>query len=451
MQGFFSHSRMQTRTDIDLLIEASWVIPVEPDRTVLHDHAIAVRDGRIVAIEPIESAREDYRASETVALDGHAVIPGLVNLHTHAAMTLLRGIADDLSLMDWLSNHIWPAEGKHVSAQFVHDGTLLACAEMLKSGVTCFNDMYFFPEMAGRAALEAGMRATLGIVLIEFPTPYASDPQDYLRKGLAARDELKDEALLSFCMAPHAPYTVSDKSFEQVATLSDQLQLPVHVHLHETRGEIEESLRQHGVRPLRRLQRLGLLGPGLIAVHAVHLEEHEIAELASQGCSSAHCPASNLKLASGIAPVGRMLARGMNVGIGTDGAASNNRLDVLSELRLAALVAKAADNDAETLPSHTAPAMATLSGARALGLDGDIGSIVPGKLADLTAVNLSAIELSPCYDPASHLIYAAGREHVTDVWVQGKRVVRDGKLCRLDEKEVRANAIGWQSRISTAS
>jgi 5-methylthioadenosine/S-adenosylhomocysteine deaminase len=451
MQGFFSHSRMQTRTDIDLLIEASWVIPVEPDRTVLHDHAIAVRDGRIVAIEPIESAREDYRASETVALDGHAVIPGLVNLHTHAAMTLLRGIADDLSLMDWLSNHIWPAEGKHVSAQFVHDGTLLACAEMLKSGVTCFNDMYFFPEMAGRAALEAGMRATLGIVLIEFPTPYASDPQDYLRKGLAARDELKDEALLSFCMAPHAPYTVSDKSFEQVATLSDQLQLPVHVHLHETRGEIEESLRQHGVRPLRRLQRLGLLGPGLIAVHAVHLEEHEIAELASQGCSIAHCPASNLKLASGIAPVGRMLARGMNVGIGTDGAASNNRLDVLSELRLAALVAKAADNDAETLPSHTALAMATLSGARALGLDGDIGSIVPGKLADLTAVNLSAIELSPCYDPASHLIYAAGREHVTDVWVQGKRVVRDGKLCRLDEKEVRANAIGWQSRISTAS
>jgi 5-methylthioadenosine/S-adenosylhomocysteine deaminase len=442
---------MQTRTDIDLLIEASWVIPVEPDRTVLHDHAIAVRDGRIVAIEPIESAREDYRASETVALDGHAVIPGLVNLHTHAAMTLLRGIADDLSLMDWLSNHIWPAEGKHVSAQFVHDGTLLACAEMLKSGVTCFNDMYFFPEMAGRAALEAGMRATLGIVLIEFPTPYASDPQDYLRKGLAARDELKDEALLSFCMAPHAPYTVSDKSFEQVATLSDQLQLPVHVHLHETRGEIEESLRQHGVRPLRRLQRLGLLGPGLIAVHAVHLEEHEIAELASQGCSIAHCPASNLKLASGIAPVGRMLARGMNVGIGTDGAASNNRLDVLSELRLAALVAKAADNDAETLPSHTALAMATLSGARALGLDGDIGSIVPGKLADLTAVNLSAIELSPCYDPASHLIYAAGREHVTDVWVQGKRVVRDGKLCRLDEKEVRANAIGWQSRISTAS
>jgi 5-methylthioadenosine/S-adenosylhomocysteine deaminase len=442
---------MQTTQDIDLLIEASWVIPVEPARAVLKDHAIAVEGGRILAVEATDKARQSYRARETVRMDGHVLIPGLVNLHTHAAMTLLRGIADDLSLMDWLSNHIWPAEGKHVSAQFVHDGTLIACAEMLRSGITCFNDMYFFPEMAGRAALEAGMRATLGIVMLEFPTPYASDPQDYLRKGLAARDELKGETLLSFCMAPHAPYTVSDRSFEQVATLSDQLQVPVHVHVHETRGEIEESLKQHGVRPLRRLQRLGLMGPGLIAVHAVHLEDHEIAELAAQGCSIAHCPASNLKLASGFAPIGRMLARGVNVGIGTDGAASNNRLDLLSEMRLAALVAKAADNDAETLPAHAALAMATLSGARALGLDSDIGSIVPGKLADLTAVNLSAVELSPCYDPASHLVYVAERQHVTDVWVHGKRVVRDSQLCRLDEKEMRAKAMAWQTKIGIQS
>jgi 5-methylthioadenosine/S-adenosylhomocysteine deaminase len=258
-------------------------------------------------------------------------------------MTLMRGLADDLRLMDWLEKHIWPAEARHVSAQFVYDGTLLACAEMLRGGVTCFNDMYFFPEMAGRAALDAAIRAVLGIVLVEFPTAYASDAQDYLRKGLAMRDELKSEALLSFCMAPHAPYTVSDRSFEQILTLSEQLQIPINTHLHETRDEIRESESKFGMRPLARLGKLGLLGPSFIAVHAVHLDPAEIALLAQLGASVAHCPSSNLKLASGIAPVGAMLSAGVNVGLGTDGAASNNPLDVLSEMRLAALLAKVAE------------------------------------------------------------------------------------------------------------
>lgn len=442
---------MQNKQDIELLIEASWVIPVEPTHTVLTDHAIAVGNGRIVAVEPVETARAKFNARERIVLDGHMVIPGLVNLHTHAAMSLLRGVADDLPLMEWLTKHIWPAEGRNVSAQFVHEGTLLACAEMLRGGVTCFNDMYYFPEMSGRAAIESGMRAALGIILLEFPTSYASDAQDYLRKGLAARDELKDQPSISFCMAPHAPYTVSDKSFEQIATLAEQLQLPVHVHVHETRGEIEESLKQHGVRPLQRLQRLGLLGPGLIAVHAVHLEDNEIAQLAAHGCSVAHCPTSNLKLASGFARVGRMLEAGINVGIGTDSAASNNRLDLMAELRLAALVAKSVHNDAETLPSYAALSMATISGARALGLENDIGSITPGKFADLTAVNLSAIELSPCYDPVSHLVYAAGREHVSDVWIGGQRMVSNGQLSQIDDKELKAKARYWQARISASS
>ena len=319
---------------------------------------------------------------------------------------------------------------------------------MLTSGVTCFNDMYFFPEQAGRAALDAGMRACLGIVVIEFPTPYASDAQDYLRKGLAARDSLKNEELMSFCMAPHAPYTVADSSFEQVVTLAEQLDLPIHVHLHETESEITDHIKQYGVRPLQRMQRLGLLGPRLIAVHAVHLDDMEIAQLATQGCSVAHCPASNLKLASGFARIGNLLQAGVNIGIGTDGAASNNRLDILGELRLAALVSKSQSGNAETMSAHAALRMATLNGAQALGMDHEIGSIKQNKCADLTAINLAdSLQLAPCYDPASHLVYAAGREHVTHVWVQGKEVVTNGQLNDVDQQQLLAKARSWQRQI----
>lgn len=435
----------------DIVIEAHWVIPVEPSGVVLNDHAVAIAGDRIIAVLPRAEMRRRCKAGRTLALSTHALIPGLINLHTHAAMTLMRGLADDQRLMDWLEKHIWPAEARHVSAQFVYDGTLLACAEMLRGGVTCFNDMYFFPEMAGRAALDTGIRGVLGIVLIEFPTAYASDAQDYLRKGLAMRDELKSEALLSFCMAPHAPYTVSDRSFEQILTLSEQLQIPINTHLHETRGEIRESENKFGMRPIARLVKLGLLGPNFIAVHAVHLEPAEIAMLAGLGASVAHCPTSNLKLASGIAPVSSMLSAGINVGLGTDGAASNNRLDVLTEVRLAALLAKTASDDAETLPAHVALRMATLNAARALGLERKIGSVESGKCADLCAVNLASIELSPCYDPASHLVYAAGREHVSHVWVGGKLLVEEGRLLQVDEMAVARKAIEWQSRIAASN
>ena len=442
---------MNTPFSADTVIEARWIIPVEPRGVVLNDHAVAIAGDRITVILPRAEMRRRCRAGRTLELSTHALIPGLVNLHTHAAMTLMRGLADDLRLMDWLEKHIWPAEARHVSAQFVYDGTLLACAEMLRGGVTCFNDMYFFPEMSGRAALDAGIRAVLGIVLIEFPTAYASDAQDYLRKGLATRDELKSEPLLSFCMAPHAPYTVSDRSFDQIVTLSEQLQIPVNTHLHETRAELQESESKFGMRPIARLEKLGLLGPSFIAVHAVHLDPTEIALLAQLGASVAHCPSSNLKLASGIAPVGAMLSAGMNVGLGTDGAASNNRLDVLSEMRLAALLAKAASDNAQTLPAHVALRMATLNGAKALGLERKIGSMETGKCADLCAVNLASIELSPCYDPVSHLVYAAGREHVSHVWVGGKLLVEDGRLLQVDEKAVARKAIEWQSRIAASN
>ncbi len=431
----------------DTVIEARWVIPVEPARDVLTDHSVVISGDRIAAILPTVEARAKYQARQRFELAGHALIPGLINLHTHAAMTLMRGLADDLTLMDWLNQHIWPAEMKHVSEQFVYDGTRLACAEMLRGGVTCFNDMYFFPQAAARAARDAGMRAGLGLIVIEFPTPYAADAQDYLSKGLALRDELRNEPLLSFCLAPHAPYTVSDKSLRQIATFASELDLPVHMHVHETVAEIEQSLKEHGVRPLQRLADLGLLGPGLIAVHTVHLEPREIELFAQHGCHVAHCPSSNLKLASGLAPVRALLAAGVNVALGTDGAASNNRLDMFAEIRLAALLAKGITGDATALPAWQALEMATLGAARALGLDSKIGSLRPGKFADLAAVRLDDIETSPCYDPLSHLVYAAGREQVSHVWVNGKLVLDDRQLTTIDTQEVIATAAYWRARI----
>jgi 5-methylthioadenosine/S-adenosylhomocysteine deaminase len=387
-----------------------------------------VRDGAIEKVLPSAEAFREFPGYERVDLPDHVLIPGLVNAHTHAAMALMRGLSDDLPLMRWLQEHIWRAETRHVSPRFVRDGTALACAEMLRGGITCFNDMYFFPEAALEAALEAGMRVALGLIVVDFPTAYASDPDDYLRKGLALRDRSREQPLASFCFAPHAPYTVSDPAFRQVATLAAELDLPVHLHLHETESEIERSIAEHGMRPMERMRRLGLLGPGLIAVHAVHLQPEEIQLLAHHGCSVAHCPSSNLKLASGFAPVEALRKAGVNLCLGTDGAASNNRLDLLTEMRTAALLAKAVARDAAALPEHAALRAATLGGARALGLSARIGSIEPGKRADLVAVALRGPELAPCYDPVSHLVYAVGREHVTHVWVDGELRVRDGDL-----------------------
>jgi 5-methylthioadenosine/S-adenosylhomocysteine deaminase len=432
----------------DLLVSARWTIPVEPADSVLEDHSVAVSGGRILAILPTAEAEALYRPAEHVRLAQHALIPGLVNLHTHASMTLMRGLADDLPLMTWLKDHVWPAEAKHASAEFVHDGTLLACAEMLRGGVTCFNEMYFFPEATARAALQAGMRAALGIIALEFPTPYASDADDYIAKGLATRDALKDEALLSFCMAPHAPYTVSDASFARIATIAEELDLPIHIHLHETRHEIEESLARFKARPLQRLGALGILGPRLIAVHAVHVSDSEIEMLARFGASVAHCPSSNLKLASGLAPVASMLRHGINLGLGTDSAASNNRLDLFQEMRTAALLAKATGDDAEAMPAGEALAAATLHGARALGLESAIGSLVPGKSADLCALALDSLELAPCYDVVSHLVYAAGREHVSHVWVAGRARVVEGQLLDIDARSLKNRILLWHNKLA---
>ena len=414
---------------------------------MLEDHAVAVRDGMIEAVLPASGAAAAYPGYETLDLPGHVLIPGLVNAHTHAAMCLMRGLSDDLPLMRWLQEHIWPAEAKHVSPEFVRDGTALACAEMLRGGVTCFNDMYFFPEASLEAAAAARMRSAQGIITLEFPSAYASDAADYLARGLAIRDRWRDEPLASFCLAPHAPYTVSDDSFRRIAALAAELDLPVHVHLHETADEVERSVAEHGVRPVERLRRLGLLGPGLIAVHAVHLEPAEIELLGRHGCSVAHCPSSNLKLASGFSPINDLLKAGVNIAIGTDGAASNNRLDMFQEMRTAALLAKAVSRDAEAFPAHAALHAATLGGARALGIEKIAGSIAPGKAADLAAVDLRAPELQPCYDVVSHLVYAAGRENVSHAWVAGELLMEERELANPALRSLDSRGRVWQNAL----
>ena len=432
---------------IDTLILAAHVIPVEP-RGVLARHAVAIDGGRILAILPEEAALARYAPRSLVRLDSHALIPGLVNLHCHAAMTLLRGIADDVSLMTWLEKHIWPAEGRHVGDEFVHDGSALAMAEMLRGGTTCVNDMYFFPEATARAALRAGMRAALGIVAIEFPSAYAPDAAGYLQKGLATRDAYRGEPLVSFCLAPHAPYTVADETLRHIVVLAEELDLPIHTHVHETRDEIDQGRARTGMRPIERLRQLGVVGPRLIAVHSVHLEELEIDLFARAGVSVAHCPSSNMKLASGVAPVAAMRQRGVRVGLGTDGAASNNRLDMFTEMRTAALLAKVSTGDACVVSAAEALEMATIEGARALGLEREIGSIVPGKAADLAAVDLSSVETLPLFDPVSHLVYSAGRENVTHVWVAGEPRLAERRLAGLDERGLHDKAKWWQGRIT---
>lgn len=458
MRGFFigkmqvmHNSSIDTQSNAhlvaDLVIEARWIATASAGQPLLEHHSLVIQDGVIVELLPIAAARLKYTATDLVNLDDHLLIPGLINLHTHAAMSLMRGIADDLPLMEWLTLHIWPAEQAIVSARYVQDATLLACAEMLSGGITCFNDMYFYPEASAAAATQAGMRANLGLIVLEQASTYGSDAADYLQKGFAAHDSWRGNALISSSIAPHAPYTVSNRSFESVITYAEQLGLSIHTHLHETRTEIAQSEAQYGLRPLQRLAQLGLLGPNLLVAHGVYLLEHEIELLAEYGCHIAHCPTSNLKLASGIAPVAQLLAKGVNVGLGTDSVASNNRLDLFSEMRLCALLAKGVSEDATAIPAQQALQMATINSAKALGLEHKIGSIEVGKLADLAAVRLGELHNSPYYDPISHLVYSCGREQVTHTWVAGELRYSNGVYANIEPIELKDIINTWQPKL----
>ncbi|CAN7264123.1 TRZ/ATZ family hydrolase [Pseudoxanthomonas sp. LjRoot143] len=432
----------------DLLIEAGFVVPVVPHGVVLENHAVAVTGGRIVAILPVAEARQRFLPRETVSRPDAALIPGLVNAHTHNPMTLLRGVADDLPLKVWLQEHIWPIEGAVIGPDFVADGITLAIAEMLRGGTTCVNENYFFPDVQAATYKHHGFRARVGLPVIDFPTAWASSDDEYFEKAGEVHDQWRDDALIATAFAPHAPYTVNDANFERVRMLSDQLDVPVHLHLHETAQEVEQSLEKYGQRPIARLDRLGLVNDRLIAIHMTQLTEAEIHLCAERGVSVVHCPESNLKLASGFCPACALERAGVTLAVGTDGCASNNDLDMFSETRTAALLAKAVAQDAAALDAFSALRAATLGGAKAIGFDDLIGSIEPGKEADLVCVDLSALETQPLHHVVSQLIYATGRQQVSDVWIAGRPKLRQRVLVDIDIDGVIANARQWRERIA---
>lgn len=432
---------------IDLLIEPEWLIPIEPDATVLTGHAVAVHAGAIVEVLPADQARAKYQSAEHSRLPGHALLPGLINSHVHNPMTLMRGLADDTPLMTWLNEHIWPTEARFIGPEFVHDGVELAIAEMLRGGTTCCNENYFFPDAIAATYRQHGFRAVVGLPVIDFPTGWAASADEYFDKATALHDEYRGDALISTAFAPHAPYTVCDESLQRIRVLSDQLGIPVHMHVHETAQEVADGVTKDGRRPFARLQALGLVNEWLLAVHMTQLTDAEIEACARHGVTVVHCPESNLKLASGFCQTEKLRQAGARLILGTDGAASNNDLDMFGEMRTAALLAKAVSGDAAALPAAIVLRMATIEAARALRLEERIGSIEAGKRADLIAVDLSAPETQPVYDPVSQLVYSAARNQVREVWLDGRRRLRGGELVDLDLDDILTRARSWGTRI----
>ena len=433
---------------IDLLINSRWIIPVVPENRVFENCALAIDQQKIVGIYPQAEAKSKFDPASVVDLADHILMPGLVNAHGHAAMSLLRGYADDLPLQPWLEEHIWPVEARVLSAEFVADGTNLAMAEMIKTGTTCFADMYFFADTVAEQVQRSGMRSQIGFTVFDFPTAGGKDPDDYIHKGLQLRDSYKGDGLIKIACAPHAPYTVGDETLRRIATYANELDMAVHIHCHETAQEVADSLKLYGNRPLQRLDDLGVLLPQTQLVHMTQIDDNDIRLIQDNNCHVVHCPESNLKLASGFCPVGKLIDAGINVAIGTDSAASNNDLDLFGELKTAALLAKAVANDASVLDAHAALRMATINGAKALGWDDQIGSLEAGKSADMIAVEISSLSQKPLYNPASQLVYSNAGSQVTHSWVAGKALLRERSLVTLDEENLIRRADAWRNQIN---
>lgn len=437
--------------EVELIIKSTWIVPVVPRATVLKDYAIIIHEKKILRILPQQEALAQYSAKHIVQLDEHVLIPGLINSHCHAPMALLRGAADDLPLHEWLQDRIWPLEQEFISRKFVADGAELAIAEMIASGTTCFADMYFFPDEVAKTAISANMRVQLASPILDFPSVWAANADEYILKATQTHDQYRNSDLVSTAFGPHSLYTVSDEPLRKIGILADELDIPIHVHIHETKTEIQDSMKSFGIRPLARLKNLGLITPRLVSVHSTHLMDHDIELLSEQGANVVHCPNSNMKLASGICNVSELAHRGVNVALGTDGAASNNRLDMFGEMRAATLLAKVSTEDATSLPAYKALEMATIQGAKALGLEEEIGSLEPGKFADVVAVSLNEFNTLPINDPISHLVYAANSSQVSNVWIGGKSVMRHGGLLTLEKTKIINSALSWQRKIEKVS
>jgi 5-methylthioadenosine/S-adenosylhomocysteine deaminase len=436
---------------VDTLVSARWVMPVEPDGRVLEHHSVAIRSGRIEAVLPTVEARQRYDARETLDRPHHVLLPGLVNAHTHAAMVLMRGRAENLPLGPWLRTAVWPLERRWVDPEYVRDGTELAIAEMLRGGITCFADMHLWPDVVARTAAAAQMRASVGLVVTEAATSWAATADEYIDRGMRLRDEYKGDPLISTHFAPHSPYSASDGTLARVRRLADELDLPVALHLHETAVEVEQSLQACGKRPLARLAALGLASPQLVAIHMTQVEPEDLDLLAEARASVVHCPESNLKLGAGVCPVAQLLGRGIRVALGTDGAASNNDLDLLAEARIAGFVSAGVAATPGELIASDLIRMATLEGALTLGLGEVTGSLVPGKWADLCCIDLRAPRSWPVHDVATAVIYAASSQQVTDTWVAGRRLLADGRLRTIDESAVLERAEAWATRLDATA
>ena len=432
---------------VDSIINAGWLIPILPHKKILTGHSVAITDGKISHILPKEKAKY-FVSKEVFDLPNHALLPGLVNCHGHAAMSLLRGLADDMPLMPWLQNIIWPVEKKYVSEEFVRDGTELAIAEMLLSGTTTFSDMYFFPETVAEVAIASGIRCQISFPILDFPSNWAESAEEYLSKGLAIRDRFNHINLISTIFGPHSTYTLKDNNLSTISTLASELDVGIQIHLHETNQEVLEGLAERGERPIETLFKLGLLGPKTQCVHMTDLNNKDIELLSRTGAQVIHCPESNMKLASGICPTSKLLNAGVNVGIGTDGPASNNDLNLFGELKSATLLAKINSMDPTALTASEALTLGTLGGAKALGMDKNIGTIEVGKLADLIAVDLHQIEMQPIHDVFSQLIYVNNGSHVTHSWIQGEQIMHERELLKIDQDNLRRRILKWQNKLS---
>ena len=435
------------KKNASIIISASWIFTSNSEGQLLSDYSIVIENDKIIDLVSQDKVFDEYEANDTYQLTNHILIPGLINTHTHAAMSLFKGFADDLPLQDWLNDYIWPAEKEFINSSFVKDGSILALSEMIKSGVTTFNDMYFFPDATAEAVKELGVRSNIGLVVLDFPTNYATDPEDYLLKGFEFRDKWRNEELITTSIAPHAPYSVSDEAFTLINTYSEELSINIHTHLHETQWEIEDSIEKYGITPVQRLNNLGIIGPSLMAVHCVHLNDQDMATLAKNKVSIVHNPSSNMKLGSGIADIAKMLKQNLNISLGTDSSASNNRLDIMEEMRLAALLIKGSTKSPESFSANEAIKMATINGAKALGLESIIGSIEKNKKADLVAIDLNSIENQPIYNPLTTLVYSSSRSDVSYVWIDGEIKFKDKKLVKIDEERIIQLAKKWQRKL----